>query len=285
MASTKTMPERKDGSVVGKGVVPSAHELLKWVYWGRVTVAIGIFVAAALSFDVVSAGIIVVLSVAALLSVGVSGASVWYTHIRRKMPGRTFLYGQALFDLGLVTTVVHLTEGPASLFPALYILIIAVSAVLMPLQSSLLVTALASLLYFADIALLQPVSLTVAAGLQIAVFVAVFLVTGLIGSRVRTADVAREVLQQEVRRLKLEAADVLRNIQSGVVTVDGTGELAYANPAAVELLELPRGDVLGLSMKSVLRARSPELLDVILETQRSRLRTLRAEAIVVGSNN
>jgi len=286
MASTKTVLEAPQSVKAGEAAVPSAHELLKWVYWGRVAVAIGIFVAAALSFDVVSAGIIVVLSVAALLSVCVSGASVWYTHIRRNMPGRTFLYGQALFDLGLVTTVVHITEGPASLFPALYILIIAVSAVLMPLQSSLLVTALASLLYFADIVLLQPVALTVAAGLQIVVFASVFLVTGLlIGSRVRTADVAREELQQEVRRLKLEAADILRNIHSGVITVDGAGTLAYANPAAVKLLGLSPGEVLGVSLESALGVRSPGLRDVILETQTRRLGTLRAEVLLVGSES
>ena len=283
MATTETVVGVTNGAAVGRSTVLGAHELLKWVYLGRVTVAIAIFVAAALSFNAVSPGIIVVLSVAALLSVGVSGASVWYTHIRRNMPGQTFLYGQALFDLALVTTVVHLTEGPASLFPALYILIIAVSAVLMPLQSSLLVTALAGLLYFADIALLQPVSLTVAAGLQITVFAAVFLVTGLIGSRVRTADVERSALQQEVRRLRLEAADILRNIQSGVITVDETGELVYANPAAVDLLGLPRGDVLGLSLASALEDRSPELRDLILETQRRRSGMLRAEVLVVGS--
>jgi len=263
----------------------SAHELLKWVYLGRVTVAIGIFVAASLSFNAVSPGVIVVLSTAALASVVVSGASVWYTHIKRADPGLTFLYGQALFDLALVTTVVHLTAGPASLFPALYILIIAVSAVLMPLPSSLLVTALAGLLYFADIALLQETSLTAAAGLQIAVFAAVFLVTGLIGSRVRTADVERQVLQQEVRRLRLEAADILRNLQSGVLTVDGEGELAYANPAAIGLLELPHRASEQLPLEQALGERSPELRDVILETQRRRTGTLRAEVLVMGSES
>lgn len=285
MASTNTVVEVPSRVDNGSAAVPSAHGLLKWVYWFRVTVAVGIFVAAALSFNVVAAGIIVVLSVAALLSVGVSAASVWYTHIRRCTPGRTFLYGQALFDLVLLTTVVHLTEGPASLFPALYILVIAYSAVLMPLQSSLLVTALASLLYFADIALLQPVSLPVAAGLQIVVFAAVFLVTGLIGSRVRTADVEREVLQQEVRRLRLEAADILRNIQSGVITVDGAGKIVYANPAAVDLLELPQAGVLGVSLESALEVRSPELRGVILETQSRRLGMLRAEVTVAASEN
>ncbi len=284
MTTSSTARAAADGAVKATRAAPSAHQLLIWVYWGRVTVAIAIFVAAALSFNVVAPGIIVVLSVAALTSVGVSGASVWYTHIRRNVPGRTFLYGQALFDLSLVTTVVHLTEGPASLFPALYILIIAVSAVLMPLQSSLLITALAGLLYFADMALLQPVSLTAAAGLQIAVFVAVFIVTGLIGSRVRTADVERQVLQQEVRRLRIEAADILRNIRSGVVTVDGAGEMVYANPAASALLGLPDGEVIGRPLESILEGRSPELRDLIGETQRRRMGMLRAEVTVVGAD-
>ncbi len=283
MQPTTTVPNTHGAQVKGPHSVPSAHQLLTWVYWGRVAVAIAVFVAAALSFNVVAPGTIVVLSVAALTSVGVSGASVWYTHIKRNQPGRTFLYGQALFDLTLVTIVVHLTEGPASLFPALYILIIAVNAVLMPLQSSLLVTALAGLLYFADIALLQPGALTATVGLQIAVFVAVFIVTGLIGSRVRTADVERQVLQQEVRRLRLEAADILRNIQSGVLTVDGEGDLLYANPAALKLLGLPQEDIVGQSLASFLADKSPELLDVIAETQRRRTGTLRAEVLVIGA--
>ncbi len=285
MSPKNTAAQDREAGAVGGEALLSAHELLKWVYLGRVTVAIAIFVAASLSFNAVSPGIIVVLSFAALASVGVSGASAWYTHVRQAAPGQTFLYGQALFDLALVTTVVHLTEGPASLFPALYILIIAVSAVLMPLSSSLLVTALAGLLYFADIALLQPVSLNAAVGLQIAVFAAVFLVTGLIGSRVRTADVERKVLQREVRRLRLEAADILRNLQSGVLTVDGAGALSYANPAAIRILELPERDVIGLTLQSALGNRSPELRDVIFETQRRRTGTMRAEVLVIGSES
>ena len=94
-----------------------------------------------------------------------------------------------------------------------------------------------------------------------------------------------EVLQQEVRRLRLEAADILRNIQSGVITVDEAGELVYANPAALKLLEWPQKDVIGVALESVLGVRSPELRDVILETQSRRLGTLRAEVIVVGSEN
>jgi len=36
---------------------------------------------------------------------------------------------------------------------------------------------------------------------------------------------------REVRLVQLEADDVLRNIRTGVITVDADGRLLYANPA------------------------------------------------------
>jgi two-component system sensor histidine kinase PilS (NtrC family) len=207
----------------------------------------------------------------------VSGWSAWYTHIRQKHPSQTFLYGQALFDLALVTVVVHVTEGPNSQFPALYVVVIAVSSILMPLRSSLLVTALASLLYVADSVWLQPVSLTAVVWLQIAVFVGVFAATGWIASRVQAVGVETAELQQEVDRLRLEASDILGNIHSGIVTVDGPGNLVYANPAARSLLGIGVDETSHLSAKDILGSRSAELWDVIAETRDVGAKTLRAE--------
>lgn len=266
------------GGLSASGLDP--QNLLKWVYFGRVAVAIVVFVAAAFSFEDVLAGTIVTLAAAALASVLMSAWSVWYTHISRRPATTTFLYLQAIFDLALVTTVVHVTHGPASEFPALYILVIAVSAVLMPLASSLLVTTLASLLYIGDIIIWQRVPLTAAVWVQLAVFIGVCLVTGLITSRVRAARAKSEELELEVHRLRLEAADILRNIRSGVLTVDGEGTLAYANEAALELLGLTSTEVLHVPLATLLEVRSPALADAIVQTQRSRVKTLRAEGIV-----
>ena len=263
----------------GGGAIPSAHSLLRWLYLGRVTLALVVFAAAAFSFRDIPPETIVILAVAALASLIVSAWAVWYTHIRRYHPGSIFLHGQALFDLGLITTVVHVTGGPTSPFPALYILIIAVNAVMLPLASSLLVTALASLLYIADV-VWQPVSLNAAVWLQIAVFIGVFLATGLIASRVQAVGAQREELQQEVRRLKLEASDILGNIHSGVVTVDGEGNLVYSNAAARELLALTGAEILQHPFGAILQDRSPVLWDVIIETQERRLKTLRADGFV-----
>ena len=46
--------------------------------------------------------------------------------------------------------------------------------------------------------------------------------------------------------MRLEADDILRNIRSGVLTVDGEGRLAFINPTAERLLDLDGERLLGL---------------------------------------
>ncbi len=265
---------------VGWGV-PTPPKLLLWVYLGRILVAVVVFVAAAFYVKAVSSGTILTVSVAALAAVGMSGFSVWYTHVRRAPPTLSFLYAQVLFDLALVTTVVHVTGGAESGLSSLYIPVIAVSSVLMPLRSSLLITVLAGLSYIGDVVWGgQPVQPGVAIWLQIGVFAGVALVTGWIASRVRVVKDEHAVLQQEVQRLSLEASDILHNIGSGVVTVDGNGGLLYANPAAEGLLGFVAADLEGRSAGGVLSGCSPALWEAITATQRGRHRTLRAEGLV-----
>jgi two-component system sensor histidine kinase PilS (NtrC family) len=171
---------------------------------------------------------------------------------------------QALFDLGMVTTIVHVTGGATSDFPALYILVITVGAVLLPVGSGLLVSLVASILYFADIVWSQQLSTGV--GLQIGVFVLVALVSGSIASLVRSVEAQHQVLQEEVRRLRLEASDILSNIPSGVLSVDSEGILLYTNRSAEALLGIPGAEWLGREVSGVLRERSPELWKAIRST-------------------
>jgi two-component system sensor histidine kinase PilS (NtrC family) len=261
---------------------PRARDLLRWVYVGRAILPLVVFAAAVFSLRAQRPDVIVALAITAVLSVLAAGVSVWYTHVRQAHPGPTFLYTQALYDLGLVTVVVHFTGGADSIFSALYILVIAVSAVLMPVPSGLLVTLLGGLLYVADVIWGQPEQLSVTVGLQLLLFVGVALATGYLASRVGVVGAEREVLQREVTRLRLEAGDILRNIGSGVVTVDGDGNLAYANPAAEALLGREVAALVGRPVTEFLKARSPQLWAAIVSTQRHGERTVRAEGRIVS---
>ncbi len=99
-----------------------------------------------------------------------TGGSAFYSESDRSDPGRTFLSLQAVFDLSLVTAIVHVTGSATSQFAALYILVIATSAVLLSTTGAFLAAALACVLYFGDVILLTESSIDISIGLQLLVF-------------------------------------------------------------------------------------------------------------------
>src|SRR5256884_3287136 len=216
--------------------IPTPQALLRSVYAGRLCVAVAIYLAAALKFAVAAPLDLLVTSFVLVATVVVTSASYWYTHFLRRSPGRTFLYGQALFDVALITTVVHITGGPQSDLTPLYVPLIAVTAVLMPPASTGLITALVGIVYFADVFFGHTTPMTAQVGLQLLVFAGVAAVTAYFSSRVSVMGAEREALAGELRQARLEAADGLRSVPTGIVTVDQAGHLLYCNPAAEQIL-------------------------------------------------
>jgi len=216
--------------------IPTPQSLLRSVYVGRVCVAVAIYLSAALKFNVAGPFDILVSSLLVVAMLVVNVASYWHTHVRGRSPSLTFLYAQALFDVALVTTVVHITGGPQSDFTPLYVPLIAVNAVLMPPTSTALVTLLVGIVYFADVFFGHSTTMTPDIAIQLALFASVATVTAYFASRVSVMGAEREALAGELRQVRLEAADVLRNIPTGVVTVDADGRLLYCNPAAEQIL-------------------------------------------------
>ncbi len=277
-ASGDDLPNPKRESRLSGGL-PGPTSLLSWVYVSRISVATVVFLAAAFSFSTVAPGVIVTLSVAALLSLFVTGISVFLSHVRKVPLSPTFLYGQAIFDLGLVTTVLWVTGGVSSDFTSLYILVIAVAALTMPFRGTLIVTFVAASMYFLIGTIDQPIP-WLAVTLQIGVFFSVAFATGWLASRVRVVGEQRQQLEQEVQRLRLEAADILREISGGIVTVDGDSTLVFANEAAENLLAFSNRRFEGQPFLDFLRSRSEELWMAIVGTQRDGRRQVRAEGTI-----
>src|SRR5690349_520912 len=211
------------------GSVPSTFELLRLVYLGRMCLAIAIYVTAALKVRVAAPLDILVSSLMLLTAAAVTLASYWHTHMRRRIPGPTFLYLEAVFDVFLITAAVHMTGGADSDLASLYVILVAVTALLMPPANAGLVTLFAGLVYFADVFWGHPGSSSAGIWIQLVVFVLVAAVMAYVATRVNVLGAAREALAAEVRQVQLEADDVLRNIRTGVITVDADGHLLYAN--------------------------------------------------------
>src|SRR2546425_11039526 len=164
--------------------IPTARELLRLVYIGRVCLAIAIYITAALKIRVAAPLDILVTSLLLVTAAAVTLASYWHTHVRQKIPGPTFLYLQALFDVLLITAVVHMTGGAESDLASLYVILVAVTALLMPPANAGLVTLFAGLVYFADVFWGHASAFTAGVWIQLAVFMLVAVIIAYVASRV-----------------------------------------------------------------------------------------------------
>ena len=257
--------------------------LLRWLYVGRLTLVTGILVAALVSwFDARRPDTVVVI-VLLLLSVCLTAGSFWVTHVRRSEPSGNFLYAQVIFDALLVTGIVHLTGGPDSGFASLYVLVISAGALLLPLFGGLLIGGLSSILYTADLVWGFAEPFTIFVGLRVILFSVVALITALLGDRLRRAGQALGAVASELYQLRLDTDDILATLSTGVITVDGTGRLAYANPAAEGLLGIRLQHRLGERVLEELDGVAPSLGSLLQEAIHRRVAVSHGR-VAVGSS-
>jgi len=258
------------------------QRMLRWVWLARVVLACAILVAAVFVWNQAAPSDTLIATLAFAVAMLATVGSAMYAQVEQFPPGHWFYGGQCAIDLLLVTAVVHITGGWSSQFAALYILVIASAALLLPFRGGLGVAAAACVLYSLDVLWLRPGVGTpfVGVGVQVAVFAVVAVGSGYVALRLRQAGSGREALAAQLVKVQLEAAEILRTIRSGIVTVDSQGRLLYANPAAGELLGLDLRSFTGKPLLPSLLHVSPQLADLLERSARERVRTTRAEGII-----
>jgi two-component system sensor histidine kinase PilS (NtrC family) len=253
--------------------------VLRWVWLGRMALASAILVAAVFVWTQAEPTDTLVATLAfAVATFSTVGSALYGTN--GKPLGRLYFAGQCVIDLLLVTSIVHITGGWSSQFAALYILVIASGALLLPMRGGLAVAAGACGLYAADVLWLRGGSPGLGFAVQTVVFIIVALGTGFVAQRLRQAGSGREALAAQLAKVQLEAADILRTIRSGILTVDAQGRLLYANPAASDLLQLDLRAYIGRPVLPTLRRVSPQLTDLVERSARDGVRTTRAEGVI-----
>lgn len=260
--------------------LPSPRALVSWLFAARLALAVGILLWAALLWAQspdVSLGV----SAAVLAAFTVTAYGSWVVLVKGAEPAGWFLRVQAAVDVGLVALLVHFGGGSDSVFPALFVVVIAVYALLLPFGSALVVAVMVAALHLADAFLLRPEPASVGIWGQIVVFLVVFAVVALLGHRLQQATREQASLQSELRRVRLEADDILRNIRSGVLTVDGKGRLAFLNPTGAELLGFDLDAGLGYPLLDKLKPRCSELWAALTAGIRSGRRVNRGEGTIV----
>jgi len=175
------------------------------------SLATAIFVAAIAVWRRADSSATLVATLAFVSALLFTGASIFYSARRQGVLADTFFYLQVIFDLLLVTTVVHLTQtGTPSQLAPLYILVIAVSALVLPPAGVLLVAGLGDVLYFAVTILDPATAFDLPVLIQLGIFGAVALGCGYIGARLRQAHAGREEMAAELAAFRLREADIER---------------------------------------------------------------------------
>ncbi|MEO7986583.1 MAG: ATP-binding protein [Gemmatimonadales bacterium] len=264
----------------GRSSLPDQRTLLSWLFIGRLVLAVGILLGAGLVWTERPRESFLV-SIAVVIALTFTAYGAWAAFLRRRTPGNTFLFVQALVDLGLVTTIVHFAGQPQSAFPALYVLLVAAYALLMPPTWGAFTTVLASAVFLADNFLSHAGPPDTAFWAQILVVNVVFAIVAVLGHKLREAGMEQQTLAIELKRVRLEADDILRNIRSGVITVDGMGRLAFINPTAQRLLDLDAQALLGHPVLDQLKTRSSELWAAVVAGIRNGRKISRGEGLVI----
>ena len=187
------------------------ERVLRVLYLGRLSLASAIFVAAIAVWRRADSTATLVATLAFISTLFFTSGSILYTARKEYAPSDSFFYLQMIFDLVLVTTVVHVTQtsAPSQLAP-LYILVIAVSALLLPPAGVLLIAMLGDVLYFAVTIVDRVTVFDLPILVQLGIFGAVALGCGYIGARLRGAHAGREEMAAELAAFRLREADIER---------------------------------------------------------------------------
>ncbi|HEX2723923.1 MAG TPA: histidine kinase dimerization/phospho-acceptor domain-containing protein, partial [Gemmatimonadaceae bacterium] len=258
-------------------VIFAARPVLRGVYMGRLAIALSVFVAVVLGGWHSDARGPLVVSLALVGAFGFTAASVIWTDVAERAPGRTFRYLQVVVDMLLVTAAVHATwSGGHSQLAPLYILVIAVSALLVTTAGVPLVASFGMVLYFADAMLAHGREADPGLLIQLIVFTAVAITSGIIAARLRAAGSASEQLAAELAAFRLRETDI-RRLQVRAERLEGIAEMSASlaheikNPlasirsAVEQLSRMPRASEDEKILSGLVQRESDRLARVLSE--------------------
>jgi signal transduction histidine kinase len=196
------------------------------VYLGRIALASGIFIAALVAWAVTDGPTPDFATWIIAVTVLFTLYSFYETDIRRRVITPSFSYVQMVFDVLLVTAVVHLTwEVSHSQFAPVYILVIVTAAVLLPGSGTILIAALVGAIYLAETIWGHPSVLDVGVYLQLLVFISVALGSGYIVTKLRQAGEEHAEMAAELAAFQLREND-FENLRVRAERLEAVAELS-----------------------------------------------------------
>lgn len=217
-----------------------------------------------------------------LLAVGLlSALFALGVRLRRALAFQT--YAQVAADLLLVGAVAATTGGRESQFVLFFALIVITAGLFGRVGGGSFAAAGACALYLLLPGLERRLGFSPDPGIAaqlpqpaliLAFWAVVGVLAGILGERVRRTREDLERTSRELDRLRIDNDLILRHLTTGVLTVNGRGEVAYLNPAGEQMLALRSLDLRGRPLDQALPERLRPLRDMVAETlERGSVRT------------
>lgn len=247
-----------------RSILLDPREVLRWVFLARLALLLAIVIGAIVGSAGTPGITAVRVAIGTLVLALVVTAASW-VRVRRSPlpPDRRFLAAQVVFDVLVVTIVVHLTGGPTSEFSPIYILVITEAALLLPLPGGVLTGVLASVVFAIDAVWVLGGQVNGALALQIALFTAVAVAIGVLGDRLRRTGLRLGAVESALEQLRLDTSVILDTLATGVLTVDDRGHLMYLNPAGARLLGIDAEEWTGQAVMARLDVLAPGFGEVL----------------------
>jgi len=138
------------------------------------------------------------------------------------------LYLLFLSDIPIIGFMIHYTGGLDSLFPLLYVLLIILSSLYLYRKGAYIIS-LCSVIFFLVLSFIEAKNSTMTVQMvmyKFYVFGLLFLFTGILSG---TLSERYQKGAEEAKRLRLTTEEMIRNLPSGIITIDNKGDIIYTN--------------------------------------------------------
>lgn len=155
--------------------------------------------------------------------------AICFLLLQRRISENLLLYLIFFSDILLVGSIIHYTGGIESMFPLLYTILIITSSLYLYRRGAYVISLSAALFFFGLVLVHSrgTEAYTFAAVMyRFYIFALLFLLTGILSGALSERYQKRV---EEATRLRLTTEDIIKNLPSGVITVDSSGDILYTN--------------------------------------------------------
>lgn len=216
---------------------------------------------------------------------------------------RAIILFQIISELVVESVIIRVTGDIASPFAAMFLMTIVSAALAFQLVGTLFTATMASMAYGVAIwistgeRLPGSISLDILKSvytanddlfyklfLYICIFYLVAFVAGYLSQKIKSKEQELRAASESLARAKLETDEILKNLHSGLITIDHFGRVVYFNEAAEKITGFREYEIKGKSCLNVFAERMPQFSERLLSVLKSSKHAQRCEISIVGMN-